>query len=84
MHIGRCRCNVVSDQRTQRIFLDQCGIFSRRDQAGGSQLRRQSQRDDFHANDTDPEVLWLIIGAPEELEFLQGSKSKMIRSSPRP
>jgi hypothetical protein len=28
-------------------------------------------------NDTDAEVLWLIIGAPEELEFLQGSKSKL-------
>ena len=28
-------------------------------------------------NDTNAEVLWLIIGAPEELEFLQGSKSKM-------
>jgi mannose-6-phosphate isomerase-like protein (cupin superfamily) len=28
-------------------------------------------------NDTDAEVLWLIIGAPEELEFLQGSKSLM-------
>jgi len=28
-------------------------------------------------NDTDAEVLWLIIGGPEELEFLQGSKSKM-------
>ena len=28
-------------------------------------------------NDTDDEVLWLIVGAPEELEFLQGSKSKM-------
>ena len=28
-------------------------------------------------NDTDAEVLWLIIGAPEELEFLQGSKSEM-------
>ena len=28
-------------------------------------------------NDTETEVLWLIIGAPEELEFLQGSKSKM-------
>ena len=28
-------------------------------------------------NDTNEEVLWLIIGAPEELEFLQGSKSKM-------
>ncbi|WP_347717870.1 hypothetical protein [Sphingomonas sp.] len=28
-------------------------------------------------NDTDEEVLWLIIGAPEELEFLQGSKSPM-------
>lgn len=28
-------------------------------------------------NDTDAEVLWLIIGAPEELEFLQGSRSKM-------
>ena len=28
-------------------------------------------------NDTDSEVLWLIVGAPEELEFLQGSKSQM-------
>jgi len=28
-------------------------------------------------NNTDTEVLWLIIGAPEELEFLQGSKSQM-------
>ena len=28
-------------------------------------------------NDTDAEVLWLILGAPEELEFLQGSKSQM-------
>lgn len=28
-------------------------------------------------NDTDSEVLWLIIGAPEELEFLQGSLSQM-------
>ena len=28
-------------------------------------------------NDTDEEVLWLIIGAPEELELLQGSKSKI-------
>jgi mannose-6-phosphate isomerase-like protein (cupin superfamily) len=26
-------------------------------------------------NDTAAEVLWLIIGAPEELEFLKGSKS---------
>ena len=28
-------------------------------------------------NDTDAEALWLIVGAPEELEFLQGSKSQM-------
>ena len=28
-------------------------------------------------NDTDAEVLWLIIGAPEELELLQGSKSQI-------
>ena len=28
-------------------------------------------------NDTDAETLWLIVGAPEELEFLQGSKSQM-------
>lgn len=28
-------------------------------------------------NDTDAEVLWLILGAPEELEFLQGSKSNI-------
>jgi mannose-6-phosphate isomerase-like protein (cupin superfamily) len=26
-------------------------------------------------NDTNAEVLWLIVGAPEELEFLKGSKS---------
>jgi len=26
-------------------------------------------------NDTDVDVLWLIVGAPEEMEFLQGSKS---------
>ncbi len=26
-------------------------------------------------NDSDAEALWLIIGAPEELEFLQGSES---------
>jgi len=26
-------------------------------------------------NDTEAEVLWLIVGAPEELELLQGSKS---------
>lgn len=28
-------------------------------------------------NDTDAEALWLIIGAPEELQFLKGSKSQM-------
>jgi mannose-6-phosphate isomerase-like protein (cupin superfamily) len=28
-------------------------------------------------NDTDVEVLWLIVGAPEELEFLAGSKSQI-------
>ena len=27
-------------------------------------------------NDTDAEVLWLIIGAPEETEFLPGATSK--------
>ena len=27
-------------------------------------------------NDTDAEVLWLIIGAPEELEVLPGAKTK--------
>jgi mannose-6-phosphate isomerase-like protein (cupin superfamily) len=27
-------------------------------------------------NDTDVEVLWLVIGAPEELEFLPGAKEK--------
>jgi len=28
-------------------------------------------------NDTDREVLWLIVGGPEEREFLQGSQSKI-------
>lgn len=27
-------------------------------------------------NDTDRDALWLIVGAPEELEFLKGSQSK--------
>jgi mannose-6-phosphate isomerase-like protein (cupin superfamily) len=27
-------------------------------------------------NDTDTDVLWLIVGAPEELEFLPNAKSK--------
>jgi hypothetical protein len=27
-------------------------------------------------NDTDAGVLWLIVGAPEELEFLPGAKTK--------
>ena len=27
-------------------------------------------------NDTDSEVLWLIVGAPEETEFLPDSKTK--------
>lgn len=27
-------------------------------------------------NDTDAEVLWLILGAPEELEFLPGAPTK--------
>jgi len=26
-------------------------------------------------NDTDSEVLWLVVGAPEELEFLPGAKT---------
>jgi mannose-6-phosphate isomerase-like protein (cupin superfamily) len=29
-------------------------------------------------NDTDSDVLWLIVGAPEELELLQGSKSTCV------
>ena len=28
-------------------------------------------------NDTDAEVVWLIVGAPEEVELLQGAKSKV-------
>ena len=42
---------------------------------GGVLVGPEQLRQGF--NDTDAEVLWLIIGAPEELEFLQGSKSKV-------
>ncbi|MBA3273193.1 MAG: cupin domain-containing protein [Chthoniobacterales bacterium] len=42
---------------------------------GGVLVRPERLRQVF--NDTDAEVLWLIIGAPEELEFLQGSKSQL-------
>ena len=42
---------------------------------GGVLVRPDQLRQVF--NDTDTETLWLIVGAPEELEFLQGSKSQM-------
>lgn len=42
---------------------------------GGVLVRPAALRQVF--NDTDAEVLWLIIGAPEEPELLQGSKSKL-------
>jgi mannose-6-phosphate isomerase-like protein (cupin superfamily) len=40
---------------------------------GGVHVMPEQLRQVF--NDTSEEVLWLIIGAPEELEFVQGSKS---------
>ena len=42
---------------------------------GGVLVRPDQLRQVF--NDADSEVLWLVVGAPEEFEFLQGSKSKM-------
>ena len=41
---------------------------------GGVLVGRDQLRQVF--NDTDAEVLWLIMGAPEELEFLPGAKTK--------
>ena len=41
---------------------------------GGVLVGRDQLRQVF--NDTDAEVLWLIIGAPEELEFLPGARIK--------
>lgn len=41
---------------------------------GGVQVGPDRLRQVF--NDTDEEVLWLIVGAPEELEFLPGAKTK--------
>jgi mannose-6-phosphate isomerase-like protein (cupin superfamily) len=40
---------------------------------GGVWVKPEALRQVF--NDTNEDVLWLIIGGPEELEFLQGSKS---------
>lgn len=42
---------------------------------GGVWVAPQALRQVF--NDSDGEVLWLIFGAPEELEFLKGSLSEM-------
>ena len=42
---------------------------------GGLLVGPDSLRQVF--NDTDFEVLWLILGAPEELEFVKGSQSQM-------
>lgn len=42
---------------------------------GGVLVRPDQLRQVF--NDTDEEVLWLIVGAPEEVEFLRGSKSQL-------
>ena len=41
---------------------------------GGVLVRPEQTRQVF--NDTDEEVLWLVIGAPEETEFLPGAASK--------
>ena len=41
---------------------------------GGVLVGPESLRQVF--NDTDAEVLWLIVGAPEELEFLPGAAIK--------
>jgi mannose-6-phosphate isomerase-like protein (cupin superfamily) len=43
---------------------------------GGVWVRPDQLRQVF--NDTDAEVLWLIVGGPEELEFLQGSRSPAV------
>lgn len=40
---------------------------------GGVWVRPDQLRQVF--NDTQADVLWLIVGGPEELEFLQGSQS---------
>ena len=42
---------------------------------GGVLVGPQELRQVF--NDTDADALWLIVGGPEELEFLQGSKSRV-------
>lgn len=42
-------------------------------QYGGVLVGPEQLRQVF--NDTGEDALWLIVGAPEELEFLQGSKS---------
>lgn len=44
-------------------------------QHGGVMVGPDQLRQVF--NDTEEEVLWLIIGAPEEMEFLKGSLSDM-------
>ena len=40
---------------------------------GGVLVRPEQLRQVF--NDTDAEALWLIVGAPEELEFLPGARA---------
>ena len=44
---------------------------------GGVLVGPDPLRQVFNDTDTDAEVLWIIVGAPEELEFLQGSKLQM-------
>ena len=46
---------------------------------GGVHIGPEELRQVF--NDTDEEVLWLIIGGPEELELLQGAKSTGVEFS---
>jgi hypothetical protein len=41
---------------------------------GGVLVKPDKLRQVF--NDTDAKVLWLIVGAPEESEFLPGAKSQ--------
>jgi mannose-6-phosphate isomerase-like protein (cupin superfamily) len=56
---------------TGRIRIDDATLTVPR--YGGVLVGPEQLRQVF--NDTASDVLWLIVGAPEELEFLKGSKS---------
>ncbi len=64
----------VTNKNRRRLMFSLCILFLF---VEPPTLRHSNRRSQWDGVNTESDVLWRIIGAPEELELLQDSKSKM-------